>query len=118
MKRTLIALSFLALPATAMADGKATYDAMCASCHGAAGAGDGVAAAALTPKPANFTDAEVWTRIDETGFEGVKGDDYIAKVLKEGGASVGRSAMMAPLGAGMTDDQIKEVAAYLRTLKK
>lgn len=118
MKRALVALSFLALPATALADGKATYDSMCASCHGATGAGDGVAAAALNPKPANFTDAEVWKRIDETGYQGVKGDDYIKKVLKEGGAAVGRSPMMAPLGAGMTDDQINEVIAYLRTLKK
>lgn len=41
-----------------LAKGKAAFDMTCAACHGAAGAGDGVAAVALTPKPRNFqTDA-------------------------------------------------------------
>lgn len=34
--------------------GKAIYDANCAPCHGAGGAGDGPAAASLNPKPADF----------------------------------------------------------------
>ncbi len=37
-----------------VAKGKASYDVNCASCHGAKGRGDGVAAAALTPKPRNL----------------------------------------------------------------
>ena len=37
--------------------GKAVYDQVCASCHGTAGKGDGVAAAGLVPAPADFTDA-------------------------------------------------------------
>lgn len=44
-----------------MAHGKTVYAAQCATCHGAAGKGDGAAAAALTPKPRNFTSGE-WTR--------------------------------------------------------
>lgn len=39
-----------------LAQARTLYAAQCASCHGDAGAGDGPAAAALTPKPANFTD--------------------------------------------------------------
>lgn len=39
-----------------LARGESLYASNCASCHGAAGAGDGPAAAPLTPKPANFTD--------------------------------------------------------------
>jgi high-affinity iron transporter len=42
--------------APALASGRALYAANCATCHGDAGAGDGPASAALTPKPANFTD--------------------------------------------------------------
>ncbi len=34
--------------------GKASFDANCASCHGAKGEGDGVAASALDPKPRNL----------------------------------------------------------------
>lgn len=38
--------------------GKDLYQAQCASCHGATGAGDGVLAAKLEPKPIALTDAE------------------------------------------------------------
>lgn len=38
--------------------GAALYQAQCASCHGAAGAGDGPLASQLEPKPIAFTDTE------------------------------------------------------------
>lgn len=38
--------------------GAALYQAQCASCHGASGAGDGVLAGRLEPKPIAFTDPE------------------------------------------------------------
>jgi mono/diheme cytochrome c family protein len=37
-----------------VAKGKASYEINCASCHGDKGLGDGVAAAALDPKPRNL----------------------------------------------------------------
>lgn len=37
-----------------IAKGKASYEMNCASCHGDKGLGDGVAAAALEPKPRNL----------------------------------------------------------------
>ena len=39
-----------------LAKGKADFGINCASCHGALGKGDGPAAAALNPKPRNFTE--------------------------------------------------------------
>lgn len=48
-----------AKPADAAA-GKAKYDSLCSTCHGAAGQGDGIAGAALPQKPANFTWKERW----------------------------------------------------------
>ena len=39
-----------------VAEGKAIYAVNCASCHGVGGKGDGPAAAALNPKPRNFTE--------------------------------------------------------------
>jgi len=41
-----------------LARGAALYQAQCASCHGATGAGDGALAATLEPKPIAFTDEE------------------------------------------------------------
>lgn len=41
-----------------LAKGAAVYAALCASCHGAKGAGDGALATNLEPKPIAFTDAE------------------------------------------------------------
>lgn len=41
-----------------LARGAALYQAQCASCHGANGAGDGALAATLDPKPIAFTDEE------------------------------------------------------------
>jgi mono/diheme cytochrome c family protein len=34
--------------------GRASFERNCSACHGDKGAGDGIAAAALTPKPRNF----------------------------------------------------------------
>jgi mono/diheme cytochrome c family protein len=40
-----------------LAQGKQVFTAHCASCHGATGNGQGIAAQALTPRPMNFLDA-------------------------------------------------------------
>jgi mono/diheme cytochrome c family protein len=40
--------------------GQQVFAQQCASCHGAAGHGDGPAAGALNPKPRNFTLADGW----------------------------------------------------------
>jgi mono/diheme cytochrome c family protein len=40
-----------------VAKGKASYEINCAACHGAKGAGDGLAAATLDPKPRNLATA-------------------------------------------------------------
>lgn len=42
--------------------GKNLYAQKCAICHGHDGAGDGPAAASLTPKPSSFTTAKFWHR--------------------------------------------------------
>lgn len=110
---TLVAFNFLlaAPPAYAQdaAAGKANYDIYCTTCHGATGKGDGVAGAALTPKPADFSAAEFW---DDT-----RNDEHLTKVIKEGGMAVGKSPLMAPWGGVLSDEQIAEVVAYIKTFK-
>lgn len=87
------------------AAGKVKYDTLCASCHGATGLGDGAAAAALNPKPKNL---QATTRSDEE----------LKKIVKLGGPSAGLSPLMVAWGGVLTDPEIDNVVAYIRTLKK
>jgi cytochrome c oxidase cbb3-type subunit 3 len=43
-------------------------------------------------------------------------DEDLLKVIKGGGASVGKSPLMPPWGPTLKDEQIKDVIAYVRTL--
>lgn len=63
------------------------YAARCASCHGATGRGDGVAAAALMPRPRNFQDRSWQANVT---------DDYIEKIIQHGGVALGKSPAMPP----------------------
>ena len=91
------------------AKGKATFDQFCALCHGATGVGDGIGAAALNPKPRNFTDKALMSAIT---------DENLIKVITEGGPAVGKSPFMTAWKAILKEDQIKDVAAYVRTFAK
>lgn len=82
--------------------GKKTYTQLCVICHGAKGKGDGVAGAALNPKPANFTSKEVQAQSDGALFW----------KLTQG------NAPMASYKELLTETQRWELINYLRTLKK
>jgi mono/diheme cytochrome c family protein len=43
-------------------------------------------------------------------------DEEMLKVIKNGGASVGKSPLMPPWGASLKDDQIQDIIVYIRTL--
>jgi len=89
--------------------GKAKFQQFCATCHGATGHGDGPASAALRPKPRALDDAE-WQKTVE--------DDYLKKVIAEGGPAVGLSPMMTPWGHALKGDDLENVVAYVRSLAK
>jgi len=70
-----------------VAEARSIFDTRCVTCHGASGAGDGAAAAALNPKPRNYAD-KAWQ-------DSVKDED-LAKAILEGGAAIGKSPLMPP----------------------
>jgi caa(3)-type oxidase subunit IV len=95
--------------APAAFDAAGAYATTCATCHGAAGAGDGPLAANLTPKPANFTDPAFWSS---------RKDAELLKAIREGGAAVGKSAMMPAWGSMFDEAKATTLVTYLHTLKK
>lgn len=65
-----------------VAKGKASYETNCAACHGDAGKGDGVAAAALTPKPRDlvsgkFERGTAPNQVFETVSKGLEGTSMV-----------------------------------------
>jgi mono/diheme cytochrome c family protein len=89
--------------------GKAKFQQFCSTCHGATGGGDGPASAALRPKPRSLKDAEWQATVD---------DDYLRKVIAEGGVAVGLSPLMTPWGHALKGDDLENVVAYVRSLAK
>lgn len=87
--------------------GATHYASLCASCHGARGDGQGPAAAGLNPKPARHDDGTAMNDLS---------NDYLFKIIKEGGAAVGKSPLMAPWGGTLSDAQIWDVVAFVRSL--
>jgi mono/diheme cytochrome c family protein len=55
-------------PGGTVANGKKLAETNCVSCHGASGKGDGPAAAALNPKPADWTSPKVQGESDGSLF--------------------------------------------------
>lgn len=88
------------------AEGKTQYQNICASCHGPGGKGDGVAAAALDPKPRDLSDA---------AYVSTLSNEHLFKIIKEGGPAVGLSPMMAAWGGVLSEQQIWDVIAYIHT---
>lgn len=85
----------------AAAAGKPLYQANCALCHGETGESDGPASASFDPRPATLTQGEITTLPDGKLFS----------VTKNG------KGKMPPMKK-MTDEQIWQTIAYIRTLAK
>ena len=67
------------------AEAETMFRTRCVVCHGEKGQGDGPGAAALNPKPRNYTDA---------AWQASVTDDQIGSVILNGGAAVGKSPIM------------------------
>ena len=116
---SIAAVSFaVSSPAAAgdAAAGKAVYDGKgaCAACHGATGAGDGAAAAALDPKPASFATGAF--RLDTDGDGQMGSDADLANAIKNGAAQYGGNAAM-PGRPDLSDTEVSDLIAYIRSMK-
>jgi len=80
---------------------------LCAECHGADGRGSWRAALFLI-RPGDLT---------EPSRTGRESDQYLADVIRHGGAPLGRPGMPA-FGAALKDEDIRELVTYLRQLAR
>lgn len=87
---------------------KEMFKARCATCHGEDGKGDGPAAAALNPKPRNYTDV---------AWQDTVKDDEIRKAITMGGASVGKSPIMPASPDLEGKPELDGLVAYVRSFK-
>lgn len=95
-----------ALPYT-LRQGKALFLHYCATCHGPSGRGDGFNAYSLDPKPRDLTDPE---------FHTLRSDRDLSEIIRIGGGAAGLSTAMPPWGRTVSQRQIDQLVAYLRSL--
>ena len=101
---TLLSVASAALVAPAfgadLAKAKTIYVDKCLKCHGEKGKGDGPKAWDLSKKPADYTDKAKMAKFT---------DEDLTKAVKEG------KKPMPAFGKKLTDEQIDNVIAYIRT---
>lgn len=90
------------LGADAATAGAEVFKTNCAACHGETGLGDGPAGAALDPAPKNLAELQAQA-----------GDDYLFWRIAAGKEG---TSMVAWKGI-LTEEQIWQAVAFLRTLK-
>ncbi|HZS31882.1 MAG TPA: cytochrome c [Methylomirabilota bacterium] len=89
------------------ARGRALYLERCALCHGEQGQGWDWGRKVETP-PVPVPDlAQVATR---------RSDDFLFEIVKHGGEAVGRTRFMPPFGFQLSDADVWDVVAYVRSL--
>jgi mono/diheme cytochrome c family protein len=101
--------SAIVLHAAAQGDadtGKQLYQQRCAPCHGPDGKANTPTAQALNPKPRDHTDGTYMNQLSH---------EHLLKVIKQGGAAVGKSPIMPPQ-VDLSDKQVEDIIAFVRSL--
>ena len=87
--------------------GRPVYLKSCATCHGPAGDGRGKLAASLKVKPTDFTTPGDFAR---------RSDWEVYLMVRDGGKALGLSPAMFGFGKLLSDQEIRDTAAYVRSL--
>lgn len=93
----------------AIAHSAKVYDTYCAQCHGKNRDGNGINSTAMAVKPRDHTD---------TKGMGDTPDAELHSAIKNGGASVNKSALMPKWDGVLSDAEITDLVSYLRVVSK
>lgn len=96
-------------PAIAKESATDNYRTYCTQCHGLQGSGKGVNVRDMSVQPRDHTDAKAMSS---------RSDDDLFKVVKEGGLAIDKSVIMPPWDSTFSDEEIRDLVAYMRTLCK
>lgn len=110
MTAALLGLSLFAAGSAQAADAKQMFNFYCAQCHGTDGKGKGVNVTKdIATTPRDFTN-----KVDMAK----RTDDDIRTVIKGGGPSISKSALMPPWGKTISDADVEQLLAYIRKFAK
>ena len=90
-------------PEASVERGFVAFQHYCSLCHGVTAEGNGRAAKLYTPRPANLLKTD-------------KQPAYIDLIIRRGGAAIGRSQYMPPWDNELTDEQIRDLVNYIRSI--
>lgn len=110
MKTSIALLSAIVIATTAnvrAADVKEVWEKNCASCHGKDGKGETKAG-----KKAEVKD------LTDTNYQGSFTDEQVIKQITEGMKDKSGKEKMKPFADKLSAEEIKALAAYVRTFKK
>lgn len=114
---TVLSLLLVFLPAASLfaqtrgdaKKGRDFYLEKCVLCHGSEGAGwDWAKKVAQPPVPVP----------DLSKVSGERSDRYLFQIIKGGGEAVGKTRLMPPFGFELSDQDVWDIVAYVRTLGK
>ena len=90
------------------ADSKQVYDFYCAQCHGIDGKGKGINVTKdFATDPRNLTSSSEMEK---------RSDEDLRGVIKDGGPSISKSALMPHWGSTLTADEVEGLVKYIRKL--
>jgi mono/diheme cytochrome c family protein len=86
--------------------GKHLFEHYCVTCHGDGGQGDGENASNLSPPPPDLATSKSAADVS-----------YVRRVIAEGSAAVGRSALSPPWGRSLSPQEIEYLVRYCQALR-
>ena len=96
-------IEYLSIVKDQVMRGEVVFKTNCILCHGIKGDGKGRASVLFDPPPANLTLSD-------------KNDEYKKMIITLGGLAMARSPSMPIWGEQLSEQQIDDVVAYLRTI--